>query len=80
MKFDWDEFENIENQEKHGISFDEAKKLFYMRYELKYDCENSTLGEDRYIAAGFVDGLGVVMVVHCERDEDTIRIISARKA
>jgi len=28
MKFEWDEIKNKLNQQKHGISFEEAKKIF----------------------------------------------------
>jgi uncharacterized DUF497 family protein len=35
--------------------------------------------EDRFIAVGPIDR-GVILVVYTERDEDTVRIISARSA
>lgn len=79
MKFEWDDIKNIENQEKHGISFEEATELFYTEYTIEFDAEHSTLEEDRYIATGMIQVHGYVLVVFCEKIDDLIRIISARK-
>ena len=43
-----------------------------------YDSDHSSV-EDRFIAVGPI-GRGVVLVIWTERDEDVIRIISARFA
>ena len=29
IKFEWDEAKNESNQRKHGVSFEEAKSVFY---------------------------------------------------
>ena len=29
ISFEWDESKNLANQKKHGISFEEAKTVFY---------------------------------------------------
>ena len=80
MKVAWDEAKNRVNQQKHGISFDEAKELFVsgVDYLEIFDDAHSDF-EDRFIAIGPIER-GVVLVVWTERDEDTIRIISARWA
>lgn len=71
MKVSWDEAKNLANQKKHGISFDEAQELFASGDYLEiFDEEHSELEDVR----------GLVLVVWTERDEDTIRIISARFA
>ena len=41
--------------------------------------ERNDYGEDRYIGIGLLDGR-VVVVVYTEPDEETVRIISLRKA
>jgi len=80
MDFEWDAAKNRSNRERHGISFDEAKKLFtgdddYLEI---YDADHS-YDEDRFIAIGPIQR-GLVLVVFTERLEETIRIISARWA
>jgi len=71
---------NHENQEKHGISFEEASELFKAEddYLEIYDVEHSD-EEDRFIAIGAIVE-GVLVVVFTERDEGAIRIISAPPA
>lgn len=76
----WDEAKNRANQRKHGISFDEAGELFrspagYL--EMFDDAHSAT--EDRFIAIGPISR-GVVLVVWVDRDDETIRIVSARFA
>lgn len=80
--FEWDEDKNIENQKKHGISFEEAVLVFSTNIRFEYDDKHSSLEEDRYIATGYIKKHGLIMVVHCEIANDAenlIRIISARK-
>ena len=80
MAFDWDDAKNLQNQEKHGISFEEARELFKSDFSIEYDDENSTLDEDRYLAKGKIPTHGVVIVVYTEFIDGVYRIISARKA
>ena len=80
MEFEWDVGKEVENRERHGISFDEAKELFTsgVDYLEIYDAEHSH-EEDRFIAVGLVRR-GLIVVVYTERQEDVVRIISARFA
>lgn len=80
MKFDWNEAKNRGNLKKHGLTFEEASKLFTGRsdYLELYDDEHSE-DEDRFIAIGPIIK-GIIVVVFVERDFDVVRIISARKA
>lgn len=80
VKVAWDEAKNLANQRKHGVSFDEAKELFTsgIDYLEIFDDAHSDM-EDRFIAIGPITR-GLVLVVWTERDEDAIRIISARWA
>ncbi|MEK2645081.1 BrnT family toxin [Bdellovibrio sp. BCCA] len=79
MRFIWDENKNIENQIKHGISFEEAISVFDSDFSMSYDAAHSTLDEDRYITKGMIDHHGIILVVHTEPEENVYRIISARK-
>jgi len=79
MQFEWDEEKNQMNIRKHdGISFPMAVRVFKddRRIE-KYDCSHS-LEEDRFNVIGMVETM--LFVVYTEREKDTLRIISARKA
>jgi uncharacterized DUF497 family protein len=54
--FEWDETKNELNQEKHGVSFEEATKAFFdENLVIRDDLEHST-EEDRYFGFGKVDG------------------------
>lgn len=80
MYINWDPQKNEANVRKHGVSFEEAQAIFLSGadYLEVYDEEHSA-GEDRFIAIGPISR-GLVLVVWTERDEDVIRIISARWA
>lgn len=66
---------------KHGVSFDEAKSVFYDEYAIQYYDPEHSDSEDRFILLGNSFQLNTVVVCHCFREEETIvRIISARKA
>jgi len=78
--FEWDESKNASNQKKHGVSFDEAKTIFTDQFaRLIADPENSE-DEDRFILLGTSISTKLLVVCHCIRANDCIRIISARKA
>ena len=80
VKVEWDEDKNLQNHRKHGISFEQAQDLFLSRtdYLEVFDWEHSEQ-EDRFIAVGPLSR-GVVVIMWTARDEDTVRIISARPA
>lgn len=78
--FDWDENKNQINQRKHGVSFEEARTVFYDEQALlEYD-ELHSEDEDRFRIIGRSENGNILLVVHCIRDETVIRIISTRKA
>ncbi len=78
MRIEWDDAKNEQNQRKHGVSFEEAQELLLSDddYLEIYDEAHSDT-EDRFIAIGPIRE-GLVMVVWTERDEEAVRIISAR--
>lgn len=77
MQFEWDEQKNQANIRKHGLGFVDAPQVFdgpmVVRLDTRQDYE-----EERWIGIGLTHGR-VVVIVYTERD-DTIRIISMRKA
>ncbi|PCI51369.1 MAG: hypothetical protein COB51_02015 [Moraxellaceae bacterium] len=78
--FEWDPLKNTSNLKKHGISFEEAKTVFTDEFaRLIADPDNSD-NEDRFILLGTSIESKLLVVCHCVREEESIRIISARKA
>ena len=80
MNYEWDEVKAQLNIAKHGISFDEAKSVFADEFALLvFDGEHSDY-EDRFFLLGMSQKNRILLVVHCYKENETIRIISARKA
>ncbi len=81
LGFEWDENKNVINKNKHKISFEEAKTVFYDECALVIDDPEHSAEEERFIILGFSIKANLLVVCHCYRATDTvIRIISARKA
>jgi len=82
ISFEWNLDKAVSNIKKHGVSFEEAKSVFYDEFAVQfYDEENSELEEDRFLLLGLSSESKILMICHCERNYgDTIRLISARKA
>ena len=79
-RFEWDLAKDSSNRAKHGLSFQEASELFLSCVDcLEIYDEAHSVQEDRFIAVGPIR-LGVIVVVYTERQEDVIRILSARMA
>jgi uncharacterized DUF497 family protein/predicted DNA binding CopG/RHH family protein len=77
MEFEWDESKRAANLRKHGIDFLDVSSVFNGSIVTVED-ERFDYGEDRFVTFGLLQGQ-VIVVVHTE-SEDSIRIISARKA
>ena len=81
IKFEWDENKNQLNQRKHGVSFAEAQTVFYDEYAILFDDPDHSEDEERFLIIGTTEKERICIVSHCYRGrEDTIRIISAKKA
>lgn len=81
IRFEWDPDKALANLEKHGVSFQEAKSVFFDDYARQFFDEEHSSNEERYIMLGLSNQLRVLIVCHCERSGgNVIRIISARKA
>jgi len=78
MKFEWDEDKNQINLQKHGIDFNDVPELFNHPLLTMRDDRFGYL-EERWISLGALRTF-VSVVVHTERRQGIIRIISARKA
>ena len=80
LDFEWDPRKDASNQKKHGVSFHEAKTAFTDEFARLIADPDSSSEEDRFILLGTSIHSRVLVVCHCIRDAETIRIISARKA
>ena len=81
LDFDWDSEKNEANIKKHGVSFEEARKVFGDTNALFYRDTEHSFEEERFFVIGYVKELKHLTVFYCEREsEKIIRIISARKA
>ena len=78
MRFTWDENKNKANIKKHGIAFDYAVNVFDDEFYLELYDEYHDEAEERYQVIGMVDDILTVVVTY--RNNDEVRIISARKA
>lgn len=81
LNFEWDVDKAVLNLKKHGISFDEAKTVFFDERAVIFDDPDHSIDEDRFLILGFSQHPRLLIVSHCIRgDGNVIRIISARKA
>ena len=81
IRFEWDENKNQINKNKHNISFEEAKTVFYDEDALIINDPDHSIEEERFIILGNSSTANLLVVCHCYRESDSIiRIISARIA
>ena len=78
--YEWDDNKERKNKQRHKLSFTAAIKVFKDKNRVEvFDGKHSEY-EDRYLTIGEIDGkLMMITVIYTER-ENTIRLISARKA
>lgn len=81
LHFEWDPRKAASNATKHGVTFEEAKTVFYDEDALLIDDPDHSKSEERFILLGASNRPRMLVVVHCYRRGGTaIRLISARKA
>ncbi|OGP61407.1 MAG: hypothetical protein A2V67_01925 [Deltaproteobacteria bacterium RBG_13_61_14] len=81
LKFIWDPRKAKRNIKKHGVTFEEARSVFFDECAIEFFDEPLSEEGDRFLPLGLSAHARLLLVCHCYReDEGTIRIISARKA
>lgn len=81
LTFIWDERKNSINKQKHGISFEEARTVFFDENALLISDPEHSDREDRFLLLGYSSSAKMLIISHCYRENDKIiRIISAMKA
>ena len=80
LYFEWDQTKHASNLKKHGISFEEAKTVFSDDFARLIGDPDHSQDEERFILLGTSIESNLLIVCHCTRQGDSVRIISARKA
>jgi uncharacterized DUF497 family protein len=80
MKFEWDNDKAAANLRKHDVSFTEAESVFADPLARIFDDDGHSLEEKRNAIFGHSKSNRLLIVSYTEREDDKIRIISARLA
>ncbi len=78
MKYEWNPEKAESNLKKHKVDFADA--VIALEDENALTIEDHDHNEQRFITLGIGSYMNILYVVHAYREQDTIRIISARKA
>lgn len=81
LYYEWDDRKAKINSRKHdGVTFEESTSVFDDENAILFDDPDHSEYEDRFIILGMSNQANLLIVCHCYIAEDTVRIISARKA
>ena len=79
MEFQWDRGKAAANLKRHRVSFHEAAAVLEDPLSTTFPDEAHSEAELRFLTIGAATGGHILVVAHTERN-DTVRIISARRA
>ena len=83
MIYEWDEEKNRSNQQKHGVSFEEAREVFDDPLHISKIDMRFSYFEERWITLGKAKKNKILVVANLfftDSGDEIIRIISARRA
>ena len=81
MRFEWDDKKKSRNLDKHSVSFEEARTVFFDDWAVEYYDPDHSKDEDRFLMVGrSVKSRMLVVSYHVKDGGATIRLISARRA
>lgn len=78
LQFQWNKSKAKDNYDKHGVSFELAKKVFKDPFAAEFLDDRQDYGEERFVIIGAAESY-ILFVAYTER-KGIIRIISARRA
>ena len=78
MEFVWDPAKSVENQKKHGVSFEEATSLWGRQHVEVKHIAHAGKGESRSASMGWI-GRKIYVAIWTQRGGN-IRLISVRRA
>lgn len=70
LRFAWDLGKARINEEKHGVSFDEATTVFLDEEALLIGDPDHSVDEDRFLLLGLSSRVRLLTVCHCVREPD----------
>ena len=79
ISIEWDPAKAAANFRKHGVSFDEAATVLLDPQALARE-DAASESEPRWVLIGMSDKARLLTVVYTLRQQDRIRLISARRA
>jgi uncharacterized DUF497 family protein len=81
IKIEWDPAKAAAKIKKRGVSFEEARSVFFDDFAVQFSDGDHSPDEERFLMLGMSTEARLLLVCHCARDAgDTIRVISARNA
>jgi uncharacterized DUF497 family protein len=80
LRFEWDGRKDAANRRQHGVSFEEAQTVFFDEHALLIPDPDHSEREERFVLLGLSSVLRTLVVCHCYREGQVIRLVSARKA
>ena len=78
MQYSYDKNKKVLNLAKHGLDFDDAKRVIESNETVTFEDDRFDYGEQRFITIGLLQDALVAIVT--SETENKIRIISMRKA
>ncbi len=78
ISFVWSQTKAQENLRKHGVAFEQAAEAFFDPFLRVVDASSDNEARDAII--GMDERWNLVFVVHIVLEEESVRLISARKA
>ncbi len=72
LQFEWDSKKEKANIKKHGVSFDEARKVFFDENAIQFFDPDHSEDEDHFVLLGISHKLRVLVVCHCFRKSETV--------
>jgi uncharacterized DUF497 family protein len=79
IQFEWDEEKASGNENKHGVTFEEARTIFNDPFAITIADPAHSANEDRWLDIGFSSQGRLLVVWYVERG-GSIRIIGCRRA
>lgn len=78
MQFEWDPIKSAENEDKHGVTFEEATAIWEQVHIEVETIARVRRGEQRNATVGWIGGK--LFVAIWTKRNDVIRLISVRRA
>lgn len=65
IHFEWDAEKAASNLGKHGVSFEEARTVFYDEFAVQFFDNDNPADEDRFLLLGMSTDARLLLVCHC---------------